>query len=199
MTQDFISFEDLLFKKQLEIEFNAYVLNEKRRRRNHLTRSEPYLSEISKAIKNRQYVGIYYEDESNSVLSGFRLIEPLVYGSGYKMKDKTLYPNRNYLRAFVIRDTAVESNFQDSWLQRKSVSKSKKIPYFRLFRVDRISSWIVFPKKFSHYRELYSPNDKTISNIKTNLELDDFPRGEKQIRLTRALRNKVNQQNASLG
>lgn len=186
------SIYDLLENKELDALFRGYLITEAGR--NRITDSEPTTDEISRAIINRKFVGIYYEDETDEVLNGFRLIEPYVFGSGYNTSKGPIHEDRKYLRAFVIRDTSKDEAFKNknNTIKRKSVSLSKHVPYWRLFRVDRISSWYEFPKKFSKFRELYNPDDKHINSIITSLNIDDFPRGEQQIKLTRDLRTKVN-------
>lgn len=152
----------------------------------------PKDDDIIKAIKERKYVGIYYEEKKDHdlVLKGFRLIEPICFGKGSrsKRKDKKTgkygyfvnNTDRKYLRAFVIRDTALDIDTKKQFrTRRKSVSKTKKVPYFRLFRVDRIQSWFTFDFVFSKYRTLYNPKDECMVDIIASLNYDQFPRGEK--------------------
>lgn len=152
----------------------------------------PSADQITKAIVGRNYVGMYYEDTSDheKVLKGFRLLEPICYGVGYKMKRKnkktgkyeyvTANKNKEYLRAFVIRDTGMDSDTKKQFkVRRKSVSKTKKIPYFRMFRVDRVQSWFAFDFVFSKYRTLYNPKDECMFKVISSLDYNQFPRGEK--------------------
>jgi len=151
----------------------------------------PQEDQISKAILGRNYVGMYYEEKNDHdlVLKGFRLIEPICYGVGYRMKRKnkkgkyeyvTANKNKQYLRAFVIRDTGLDSDTKKQFkVRRKSVSKTKRIPYFRMFRVDRIQSWFTFDFVFSKYRTLYNPDDECMFKVIASLDYNQFPRGEK--------------------
>ncbi len=189
-----ISIDKHLESKHLDILFNSYLVAEGVKRRNRIIESEPSIDDIKKAINNRKYVGIHYVDDgTGEVLDGFRLIEPLVVGDGFVTNEGTvIHEDRQYLRAFVIKDTSLESQFDNSDIKRKSVSKTKRLPYYRLFRVDRISSWFEFPKVFSNPRELYNPDDKRIGTIIASVKMEDFTKDEKKIKLTRALRNKMN-------
>lgn len=148
--------------------------------------------EIARAVNERKYVGMYYEEKTDHdlVLKGFRLIEPICFGIGNKAKRKDkktgkykYFVNnttRKYLRAFVIRDTALDGDTKKQFkTRRKSVSKTKKVPYFRMFRVDRIQTWFAFDFVFSKYRTLYNPNDECMVKIIAALKYDEFPRGEK--------------------
>lgn len=164
----------------------------KKKAKSPITFGQPIPAEIVKAIQGRKYVGIYYEEKKdhNLVLKGFRLIEPLAYGTGNVTKRKNKktgkfeytksHPERQYLRAFVIRDTNADADTRKQFkTRRKSVSKTKKIPYFRLFRVDRIQSWFIFDFVFSKYRTLYNPNDECMIKVIASLDYSKFPRGEK--------------------
>lgn len=138
--------------------------------------------DIIKAINTRQYLGIYYEPEDGD--SGFRLIEPYCLGKGYKVGGKISNPDKLYLRAFVIRDTAKDDKlsgfkFKDS--RKKSKSATKKDPYWRTFLVDKISSVVQTGRTFSYYREGYKPNDSHFVEILGALEHGDFPRGSRPL------------------
>jgi hypothetical protein len=152
----------------------------------------PTAEQLTKAIEGRNYVGMYYEEKTDHklVLKGFRLIEPICYGVGYRIKRKdkktgkygyvVSNKDRQYLRAFVIRDTGMDSDTKKQFkTRRKSVSKTKKIPYFRMFRVDRIQSWFAFDFVFSKYRTLYNPKDECMFKVISSLDYNQFPRGEK--------------------
>ena len=148
------------------------------------------------AIESRNYIGIYYEEPSDEdekiVKKGFRLCEPYVYGLGYRYKGKRIHRNRAYLRVFVIRDTEYDPLTEPKFkTKRKSASKTKRVPYWRLLRVDRIAELSIIPKKFSTYRELYNPDDKVIASIITSASKDDFPKGESKLKLPKELRDKV--------
>lgn len=135
---------------------------------------KPTTDKVKKAIKGRKYVGIYYEEEGNDkVLSGFRLIEPYVFGRGYKSADGVVtHKNEYYLRAFVIKESKKAENKQLHKINRKSVSKSRRVPYWRLFKFDRITIFeelrFVVPKA----QELFNPDDQMIGKI---LQVAKFP------------------------
>lgn len=159
----------------LNDEFRQFIY-ESITRRNRLILPRPTVDDISRAISYRNYVGIYYEDESDEVLNGFRLIEPYVFGFGYSFGGSDiLYPNRGYLRAFVIKSSK-EENLP---FIRTSVSLSNRENGWRLFRYDRISDWFMFRYKFSSYRDGYNEDDKMIGNIITSADKNEFSRGVK--------------------
>lgn len=147
-------------------------------------KGKPSAEDIKRAINERFYVGIYYEEpnDKNLVKSGFRLIEPYVYGRGFvapKIGNISHF-QRQYIRAYVIKDTASDAAFIDKkkFTRRKSVSKTNRVPYWRLLRVDRISNWMLIPRKFSRYRHLYNPDDKMINRIICKVEYNQFPKGK---------------------
>jgi hypothetical protein len=146
----------------------------------------PTDKDIATAVAKRQYVGIYYEekDDHNLVLKGFRLIEPICFGQGYKYrKDGVVVVNnkdKKYLRAFVIKDSSLDVDTKKQFkTRRKSVSKTQKIPYFRMFRTDRMQSWFAFPFVFSKWRTSYNPKDRNMVKIIAALDQSKFPRGQK--------------------
>lgn len=169
----------------LENLFQRYVdISEKKRSYYDNNRKTPFVAEIKDAIKNRYYVGIYYEEtkESGVVKSGFRLIEPYAYGLGFvsPQTGEISYPDRKYLRAFVIMDTEKDDLVDKKFpVSRRSVSKTNREPFWRQFRIDRISTWFAFPKRFSRYRNLYNPNDKMMRRVITSLDYDQFPFGQR--------------------
>lgn len=120
---------------------------------------------IIKAIRNREILGIYYEDTTNSgkVLAGFRLVEPYAYGRGYSGSEN--HKDDEYLRVFVIADTRYYKGGKKFSMRRRSVSKSDKRGGWRLMRADRIRDVYSTKKKFSTKREEYNPADKLIVNI----------------------------------
>lgn len=142
--------------------------------------AKPRKEEIIKAIENRHYVGIYYEEpEEGKVKAGFRLIEPYAYGKGYKHGTKVSHDKDEYLRVYVIRDTKTDTEFKGKkkFTRRKSVSKSMRKPFWRLMRVDRIQTWETIPRKILGYRSGYNPNDAMISNIIAAAKTGDFSKG----------------------
>lgn len=130
----------------------------------------PTIDKIRNCIKNRRYAGIYYEEEGDpdgiDVLPGFRLIEPLVFGKGYLSADGVVtHINDHYLRAFVIKESRKAENPKLHSLHRRSVSKTKRVPYFRLFRLDRVTMWENIRFKIPNEREEYNPDDRMIAEI----------------------------------
>lgn len=128
---------------------------------------------IINAIKNRYYLAIYYVDDDGN--KGFRLVEPYVIGKGYKSKgvvsEKSV--NNYYMRCYIIRSAKTDKSVRFD--RKPSYSFSKDIPYWRLFRVDRIQSIVIIKKKIRWYRELYTGG--TDSNIASRIEwsnINDF-------------------------
>jgi len=148
-------------------------------------KTKPTDEQISKAITDRYYVGIYYKGSDDpsgeEVLKGFRLIEPYVLGQGYKMNGRVYHNNRKYLRAFVIKDTLKDKEIKWTVSRRKSVSKTQKVPYWRMFRVDRIEQFMVFPKKITKFREKYNEKDKCMGRIITSIPKTAF-KGQSSIK-----------------
>lgn len=131
----------------------------------------PTNEKIIKCIEKRRYAGIYYEEETDpanlEVLSGFRLIEPLCFGRGYRTPadGHVSHAQEFYLRAFVIRESKKAENKNIRKLNRKSVSKTRRVPYFRLFKLDRITMWEELRFKIPNIREEYNPDDEMIAEI----------------------------------
>lgn len=132
------------------------------------------LKQIHDAITNQNYLGIYYNDGKES---GFRLIEPLVLGQGFKRGDKVSHEDDYYLRAYVIKDTDEDEYASQKFKDKKvlglriskgkktSVSKSGREPYWRLFKVNKITRIKKFSKKFGKRRPDYNSKDKMMGNI----------------------------------
>jgi len=155
--------------KELDQKFTKYVSE------GLLEDKSPTDGTIIKAIKERQYIGIYYKGDE-SVLPGFRLLECYCYGRGHKSKKKISNKTTLYLRAYVILDTSKDINTKDKFkTKRKSVSKSMSKPFWRMFRVDRIQNWMPLGKTFSSYRSKYNPNDSSMVKIIASLPLSGFP------------------------
>ncbi len=128
---------------------------------------EPSVHKMTKIIKKRRYAGIYYEGEDN-VLPGFRLIEPYCFGKGYKIGRKIINKDQFYLRAYVIKESKKDTNKQLHKINRKSVSKSQKVPYWRLFRWDKVKLLEELRFVIPRAQEGYSPDDKMIGKIITS-------------------------------
>jgi hypothetical protein len=142
--------------------------------------NKPTISVIQKAVDNRQYAGIYYEEPSNhrKVLPAFRVIEPYTLGKGVKYGDKVYHEDRYYLSAYVIMDTDQDPTVKDKFkTKRTSKSLTNRKPYWRMFRVDRIQNWQTFEKIFSGYRELYNPHDTRMGSILAGNGFGSFPTG----------------------
>lgn len=153
-----------LFLRQLELEFLAEAVIGKWR--------APDVSMIERAIKNRNYVGIYYEEEADSnVKSGFRLIEPHVFGTGFvhSLTKEVSHENDDYLRAYVVKNSKKDSRLGKMAGNRKSVSKTNDTPYWRMLKVERIKKWVNLERTFKKGRALYNPQDKNINNIKASV------------------------------
>jgi hypothetical protein len=95
-------------------------------------------------IKKGFKIDFMYEDgESEKVLKGFRNVAPAAVGKHISTGNEVV---RAYLNA--------------------GVSKSKRSPYWRLFRLDRITSYnINYSKNRVGSNKMYRKNDKHISEI----------------------------------
>jgi len=155
---------EFIHNYQVNEEWSQYLVEARR-----TMYDPPTMSDLVKAVNDHLYVGFYYEEEEgDEVLPGFRLVEPYVVGKGYVApgSGQLIHPDRVYLRAFIIKSTQTDRNNRLSSINRKSVSKSNRRPYFRLFRLDRMKSFQVFRKrvpKKPRYR--YNPDDKMIHEI----------------------------------
>lgn len=138
--------------------------------------SSPNLNNLSKAIENREYLSVYYQDRDGG--TGHRLVEPYALGRGFKRNGVVTHNNHYYLRVFVIMDSSADETTKGRFLKRKSVSVSNKRKRWRLFRVDGIDSMTNMKKKFSQYRKQYNPNDKQMGSIITSLGHNEFPKGQ---------------------
>lgn len=145
--------------------------------------TEDAFKKISKAIKNMNYISIYYADGSTN---GFRLLEPFVLGSGIRRGNEESNSDVHYLRAYQIKDTREDEYTSDKfktskWLKpfvgdghKESVSRSGHEPMWRLFRVDRITRIKILNKKFEHLRDDYNPDDKMIARIHSSVPLESL-------------------------
>lgn len=88
---------------------------------------------------------ILYKDEESDVLEGYRGISPAAFGTLKGTGNKAL---RAYLN--------------------DGVSKSNRIPKWRLFRLDRIKQYNTNFSKFS-INPLYRMGDKNMSSIESQL------------------------------
>ena len=123
-------------------------------------RIKPFLNEaidsdsVLQAIRNKNKVRIKYDDqqEDNGTNSkGSRVIMPMAIGT-----TKKGYP---VVRAY-----------------QEGGSSRRGVPKWKFFRLDRITSWIPYPKKkFFQAPSGYNPNgDKTMGTFIDNAKFDDF-------------------------
>lgn len=100
---------------------------------------------IKYAIQNDLKIDFFYQDDmaGGTVLRGYRSVSPVAIGNHVSSGNKVF---RAYLN--------------------EGVSKSKKEPRWRLFRVDRVTAMKVYfsPTK-AKFNKLYRPNDKHMANI----------------------------------
>ena len=80
----------------------------------------PNENDFVKAIKNRNYITFYYSRDDDGVLAGPRFVEPYCYGYRKLKNGQTRY----YLRAWMIRNTALDYNFK-----KKGISSKYKLFY----------------------------------------------------------------------
>lgn len=135
--------------------------------RNPTIEPKPRQTDIIRAINKKKYVGFYYDDvsEDGDVKPGFRLVEPYVFGHGFKNGSEISHPTRGYLRGFVVKSSKVDRNENLGVINRKSISKSERRPYWRLFRFDRIQTFQMLSLTIPAARYRYNPDDKMIGNI----------------------------------
>lgn len=99
------------------------------------------------AIKKNLKVDFYYEDSVGgtdaTVLKGYREVSPVALGT-HKSTGNMVF--RGYLL--------------------DGISKSKKTPKWRLFRVDRVMSIrLNYSRQVARFDKLYRPNDKHIGDM----------------------------------
>lgn len=128
---------------------------------------------IITAIKNRWYLAVYYEDDEGH--KGFRLIEPYVIGKGFRMRGVVSENHKNdyYLRCYVIKDAKLDKSV--FFNRNPSYSYSEEVPFWRIFRVDRILNIVIIKKKVRWYRSEYTGGSD--ANIVQRLEwsnINDF-------------------------
>ncbi len=149
-----------IITESIESEYERFI-NEA----NESDKYNPTIDKIKKAIKNRKYVGIYYEGEGN-VEPGFRLLECYVLGQGYVLPSgKVTHENDYYLRAFVIMESKKDKNKHIRKLHRTSVSKSMRVPAWRLFCFQKIKSLETLRFTITEARADYNPKDSMIDKI----------------------------------
>jgi len=106
---------------------------------------------IKNAINNRHHVIINYEDDSDDILNGVRLILPHTYGKGYVPPGYD-YPinDDKYVRGYIIRAS--------------SKTRTDNQPYWRLFKFSRITHWGIMRIKFK-VKPDYVKDDKMLYKI----------------------------------
>lgn len=106
------------------------------------------LDTIEYCIDNELKLDFLYKGEDNDVLEGYRSVSPVAVG---RHKDT----GNKVMRAFL----------------NEGVSKSKKTPKFRLFRLDRIQDFNVYysPTNVKN-NKLYRPNDKHMDVIYSEIQ-----------------------------
>jgi hypothetical protein len=136
---------------------------------------------VVEAINDKLNVIIYYEGDEK-ILPGYRIIQPFVYGIGYKRNDKVLNNDKPYLRSYVIMDAtsldAIKSIIKNKLLNKdkgaaskgslpsRSVSLTQHQPSWRLFRADKITYWYpLFGAPSFKNKPLYNPADKNLVKI----------------------------------
>lgn len=105
---------------------------------------------IRYCIKNKLKMDILYKDDESNVLEGYRGISPAAFGILKGTGNQAL---RAYLN--------------------DGVSKSQRIPKWRLFRLDRIKQYNINFDKFS-INSLYRMGDKHMSSIESQLIKKSF-------------------------
>lgn len=134
---------------------------------------EPSLEKITKCIESRKFASIYYEEEDDPllVLSGYRLIAPVCFGRGYVYNEQVTHHDEYYLRAFVIKESRKAKNKHLRKIHRTSVSKTERVPYWRLFKFERISTWDTMRFTITEAPAAgYNPNDQMINEILQSIE-----------------------------
>ena len=111
---------------------------------------------VIKSIKNRDVVVIYYDgDEPGG--RGLRTIEPVCLG-----RSKA---DNEVLRAWDLEGAS-----------HTGYKGEQPIPGWRIFRLDKITSFKPTGEKFNTPRPGYNPNgDKTFSSVVINAKFDDSP------------------------
>jgi predicted DNA-binding transcriptional regulator YafY len=109
--------------------------------------------EVVRAIQNRQVVIIYYDgDEPGG--KGYRTIEPVCLGELQKKNGTTI----TLLRAWDIEGSS-----------HTATTGEQPLPGWRLFNLNKISSWKVTGENFDQPRSNYNFNgDKSLSRVIIN-------------------------------
>ena len=102
---------------------------------------------IMYAISHNLKIDFYYEDDNiygvSGVLKGYRSVSPVALGTHVTTGNMVF-------RAYVL----------------EGVSKSKRIPKWRLFRIDRIKSIrLYYVRQRARFDKLYRLNDKHIGGL----------------------------------
>lgn len=142
-----------------------------------LIEGTPRPEEVIRAIKNRNYISVFYKHRNGE--KGHRLIEPYAFGKGLVTNNGTIVNQHHYyLRGFVIMNSNTDKTTKGRFTKTKSVSVSDKRNRWRMFRLDRMLKFTNMEKVFSQYRRQYNPNDKHLATILSSLPYSSFPKGE---------------------
>ena len=109
----------------------------------NLTRMTAILT-LQYAIRYDLKVDMFYEDDhaGGKVLRGYRNVSPVALGEHITSGNIVF---RGYLN--------------------EGVSKSERIPKWRLWRVDRVKSIVLVTRNKAKFNKLYRPNDKHIGSF----------------------------------
>lgn len=141
--------------------------------------------DIITSIKDTRLVKINYQGSKKHPKSGYRIIEPITYGL-FNPKNKKFSGNsigKECIRAWVIEESpsgekSVSSTPQGT-MKKDGIDPLSKIPGYRMFLLERISSYEVLDIKFDarkvfidNKRPKYRPStDKDIFNKKAFVQI----------------------------
>lgn len=142
-------------------------------------------NDIIKSIKDTRLVKIYYKGSDNHPVAGYRIIEPITYGM-FKPKNKRFGGKsigKECIRAWVVQespsgDKSVSST-PEGTIKQGGIDPLSKIPGYRMFLLERITSYEVLDVKFDarkvfidKNRPKYRPStDKDIINKKAYVQV----------------------------
>jgi predicted DNA-binding transcriptional regulator YafY len=113
------------------------------------------LGDVQDSIKKRKVVTIYYDGNDNGG-KGFRTIEPVCLG----------YSKKGNL---VLRAWESEGS---SW---SASNKGNILPGWRLFRLDKIFTYLPTMDNFDEVRPKYNPNgDRSMERVLINAKFDNI-------------------------
>jgi len=113
------------------------------------------LGDVQDSIKKKNIINIYYDGNDNGG-KGYRTIEPVCLG----------YSKKGNL---VLRAWETEGS---SWSEK---NKGNFLPGWRLFRLDKIFTYMPTMDNFSEVRPKYNPNgDKSMERVLINARFDNL-------------------------